>query len=45
MAGFWHEPEWQAAGDLTEQQPDAPEAGNITSHAWHGWWHEGCPGL
>lgn len=45
MAEFWHELEWQAAGHSTEQQPDPLRAESITSSAWHGWWHEGCPGL
>lgn len=44
MAGFWHEPEWQAAGHLTEQ-PDTLRCESITSSAWHGWWYEGCPGI
>ncbi|WP_190273505.1 hypothetical protein [Crystallibacter crystallopoietes] len=45
MAGFWHEPEWQAAGNLTERQSNTLRAESITTFAWHGWWYEGCPGI
>ena len=45
MAGFWHEPEWQAPGPAAEQQPDILRPESITSSAWAGWWYEGCPGI